>query len=59
MKRIDKAKVKTVIGIVEEYGKSREFEDVTVEEVNFYTNAFYELVKIIEEATGENLCDKP
>lgn len=40
MKRIDKAKVKTVIDIVEEYGKSREFQGVTVEEVNFHINAF-------------------
>ena len=53
MKRTDKAKIKTAIEVVEEYGKSREFEDVTLEEVNFYIGAFYGLITIIEEITGE------
>lgn len=55
MKRINKAKVRTIIQHVEEYGRSREFEDVSVEEVNFYIAAFYELVKTIEEHLGEKL----
>lgn len=55
MKRIDKAKVKTMIEVVETYSESREFEEVTIEEANFYYNAFFQLVKLIEEATGEKL----
>lgn len=55
MKSINKAKVKTMIQAVEEYGREREFEDVTVEEVNFYITAFYELVKVIEDHLGEKL----
>lgn len=57
MKRIDKAKVKTMIEVVETYSESREFEEVTLEEANFYYNAFFQLVKLIEEATGEKLCN--
>lgn len=57
MKRIDKNKVKTMIDVVETYSESREFEEVTLEEVNFYYNAFFQLVKLIEEATGEKLCN--
>lgn len=56
MKRIDKNKVKTMIDVVETYSESREFEEATLEEVNFYYNAFFQLVKLIEEATGEKLC---
>ena len=51
MKRIDKNKVKTLIEVVELYSDSREFEEVTLEEVNFYYNAFFQLVGIIEDAT--------
>lgn len=57
MKRIDKNKVRTMVEVVETYSESREFEEVTLEEVNFYYNAFFELVGLIEEATGERLCN--
>lgn len=57
MKRIDKAKVRTMVEVVETYSESREFEEVTLEEANFYYNAFFELVGLIEEATGEKLCN--
>lgn len=56
MKRIDKNKVKTMVEVVETYSESREFEEVTLEEANFYYNAFFELVGLIEEALGENIC---
>lgn len=57
MKRIDKNKIKTMVEVVETYSKSREFEEVTLEEVNFYYDAFFELVRLIEEATGEKVCN--
>lgn len=57
MKRIDKNKVRTMVEVVETYSESREFEKVTIEEANFYYNAFFELVGLIEEATGEKLCN--
>lgn len=57
MKRIDKNKVRTMIEVVETYSESREFEEVTLEEVNFYYDAFFQLVRLIEEATGEKLCN--
>ena len=53
MKYVDKNKIKTAIEVVEEYSLSREFEEVTLQEVNFYYDAFYGLVTIIEEITGE------
>lgn len=53
MTPIDKNKIKTAIDVVEEYSLSREFEEVTLQEVNFYYNAFWGLVTIIEEITGE------
>ena len=55
MKRIDKDKVRTMVEVVKTYSESREFEEVTLEEANFYYNAFFELVRLIEEATGEKL----
>lgn len=57
MKRIDKNKVRTMVEVVETYSKSREFEEVTLEEADFYYNAFFELVRLIEEATGEKICN--
>lgn len=57
MKRIDKNKIKTMVEVVETYSKSREFEEVTLEEANFYYDAFFELVRLIEEATGEKICN--
>lgn len=47
-----------MVEVVETYSKSREFEKVTIEESNFYYNAFFELVKLIEEATGEKYAIK-
>lgn len=46
-----------MVEVVETYSKSREFEQVTIEESNFYCNAFFELVRLIEEATGEKICN--
>lgn len=57
MKRIDKNKIKTMVEAVENYSESREFEEVTLEEANFYYDAFFELVRLIEEATGEKICN--
>lgn len=57
MKRIDKNKVRTLVEVVEVYSDSREFEEVTLEEVNFYYDAFFQLVKLIEDATGEKICN--
>lgn len=57
MKQLDKTKVQSIVKSVEEYGLSREFEDVTVSEVNFYIGAFYELVNVIEDHLGEKLCN--
>lgn len=57
MKRIDKNKIRTMVEVVEAYSKSREFEQVTIEESDFYYNAFFELVGLIEEATGEKICN--
>lgn len=41
MKRIDKNKVRTMVEVVETYSESREFKEVTLEEVNFYYDAFF------------------
>lgn len=57
MKSIDKNKVRTMVEVVETYSKSRAFKKVTIEESNFYYNAFFELVGLIEEATGEKICN--
>ena len=57
MKRIDKNKIKAMVEAVENYSESREFEEVTLEEANFYYDAFFELVRLIEEATGEKICN--
>lgn len=57
MKRIDKNKIRTMVEVVETYSKSREFKQVTIEESDFYYNAFFELVGLIEEATGEKICN--
>lgn len=46
-----------MVEVVETYSKSREFEEVTLEEANFYYNAFFELVGLIEETTGEKICN--
>lgn len=53
MKQEHKNKVRTMVEVVETYSESREFEEVTLEEVNFYYNAFFELVGLLEEITGE------
>ena len=46
-----------MVEVVETYSKSREFEQVTIEESDFYYNAFFELVGLIEEATVEKICN--
>lgn len=45
-----------MVEVEEIYSESREFEEVTLEEANFYYNAFFELVGLIEEALGEKIC---
>lgn len=57
MKQLDKTKAQSIVKSVEAYSDSREFEEVTLEEANFYYDAFFQLVKLIEEATGEKLCN--
>lgn len=46
-----------MVEVVETYSKSREFEQVTIEESDFYYNAFFELVRLIEETIGEKICN--
>lgn len=56
MKRIDKAKVKTMVDVVKEFEKSYEGMPIpTWNQVHFYNTAFHELVKVIEDALGEKL----
>ena len=55
MKRIDTNKVRTMVEVVETYSKSRAFEKVTIEESNFYYNAFFELVQCIPFTANDRL----
>lgn len=56
MKRINKAKVKTMIDVVKEHEKAYEGMPIpTWNQVYFYNTAFHELVKVIEEHLGEKL----
>lgn len=56
MKRLDKAKIKTMIDVVKEYENAYSSVPIpTWNQVHFYNNAFWELVKVIEEDLGEKL----
>jgi hypothetical protein len=48
-------KIKQLIKRVQQADDDYEFEYVTVEEVNFYNESFWELVILIENATGYKL----
>lgn len=52
LKTEDVIKIKQLIERVAQADAGYEFSLVTVEEVNFYCNSFWELVGLIEEATG-------
>lgn len=56
MKRIDKAKVKTMINVVKEFEKAHgDMPIPTWNQIHFYNTAFHELVKVIEDDLGEKL----
>lgn len=58
MKRINKAKIKTMINVVKEHENAYKGIPIpTWNQVHFYNNAFWELVKVIEEDLGEKLCN--
>lgn len=58
MKRIDKAKVKTMVEVVKEFEKAYgEMPIPTWNQIHFYNTAFHELVKVIEDDLGEKLCN--
>lgn len=58
MKRIDKANVKTMVDVVKEFEKAYgEMPIPTWNQIHFYNTAFHELVKVIEDALGEKLCN--
>lgn len=58
MKRITKAKLKTIIEVVKEYEKAYSSVPIpTWNQVQFYNNSFWEAIKLIEEITGEKLCN--
>lgn len=55
LKTEDVIKIKQLIERVAQADADYEFSLVTIEEVNFYCNSFWELVELIEEATGYKL----
>lgn len=55
LKTEDVVKIKELIKRVQQADDDYEFSLVTVEEVNFYYNSFWELVGLIEKATGYKL----
>lgn len=58
MKRIDKAKIKTIIWAVQEYEKVYENAPIpTWNQVHFYNTAFWQLVNVVENTLGEKLCN--
>ena len=57
MKRINKLKIKTMIGVVKEFEKAYgEMPIPTWNQIYFYNNAFWELIQVIQEDLGEKLC---
>ena len=58
MKRIDKAKIKTIIWAVQEYEKVYKNAPIpTWNQVHFYDTAFWQLVNVVENTLGEKLCN--
>lgn len=58
MKRINKAKIKTLIDVVKEHEVAYSSVPIpTWNQVHFYNNAFWELIQVIEDALGEKLCN--
>lgn len=56
MKRVNKAKVKTLIDVVKEHEAAYSSVPIpTWNQVHFYNTAFHELVKVIEDDLGEKL----
>lgn len=56
LKTEDVIKIKQLIKRVNQADNDYEFLPPTVAEVNFYCESFWELVVLVEEATGYNLC---
>lgn len=57
MKRINKAKIKTLIDVVKEHEVVYSSVSIpTWNQVHFYNNAFWELINVIEDHLGEKLC---
>lgn len=55
MKRVNKAKVKTLIDVVKEHEVAYSSVPIpTWNQVHFYNNAFWELIQVIQEDLGEN-----
>lgn len=56
MKRINKAKIRTMIDAVKEHENAYSSVPIpTWNQVHFYNTAFWELVKVIEDHLGEKL----
>lgn len=56
MKRINKAKIKTMIEVVQEHEKANKGMPIpTWNQIHFYNTAFWELVNVIEDHLGEKL----
>ena len=58
MKRINKAKIKTLIDVVKEHEVAYSSVPIpTWNQVHFYNNAFWKLIQVIQEDLGEKLCN--
>lgn len=56
MKRLNKTEIKTMIDVVKEHEKAYSSVPIpTWNQVHFYNNAFWGLVKVVEEHLGEKL----
>lgn len=56
MKRVNKAKVKTLIDVVKEHENAYSSVPIpTWNQLHFYNNAFWELIQVIQEDLGEKL----
>lgn len=57
MKQKHRIAIRTIIDVVKDYEKAHEFNLVMEAEAAFYNTAFWEAIKLIEEITGEKLCN--
>lgn len=57
MKQKHRIAIRTIIDVVKDYEKAHEFNLVVESEAAFYNTAFWEAIKLIEEITGEKLCN--